>query len=58
MGKVVTEKYNIRIETEEYCFGVGWWYCSAKLFVWMKTYYDGHWFAVRFGPFFFCKGPY
>lgn len=48
---------NLNIDDER-SIGIGWWTRSAKWFFWMRTYYDGNWFAVRVGPFYYTRGPY
>jgi len=44
-------------------FGVGWWVKGQwkeqiGWFNYGTEYYDGYWFAVRIGPFFYSCGPY
>lgn len=45
------------------CFGAGWWVKGhwRQMDGWLRwdnVYYDGNWFGMRLGPFFFTYGPY
>lgn len=54
-------RYYIAVEFgDARSIGIGWWTRRhwMRWFIWSKLYYDGNWFGVRIGPFFYCRGPY